>query len=51
MAQQAKDTLKKNVLSAQIDLSKFHFDASSFEKASEEEKKTTGCHERIHHIF
>ena len=39
MAQQAKDTLKKNVLSAQIDLSKFHFDASSFEKASEEEKR------------
>ena len=34
-----KNSLKKNVLSAQIDLSKFNFDESSFEKATEEEKR------------
>jgi ABC-type dipeptide/oligopeptide/nickel transport systems, permease components len=37
MAEQ--NTLKRNVLSAQIDLSKFNFDDSSFEKATDEEKK------------
>lgn len=37
MAEQ--NTLKRNVLSAQIDLSKFNFDDSMFEKASDEEKR------------
>lgn len=37
MAEQ--NALKRNVLSAQVDLSKFNFDDSAFEKATDEEKK------------
>lgn len=37
--QMEKNSLKKNPLSAQIDLSKFNFDESSFEKATDEEKR------------
>lgn len=37
MAEQ--NALKRNVLSAQVDLSKFNFDDSVFEKATDEEKK------------
>lgn len=37
--QMEKNTLKRNALSAQIDLSKFNFDESSFEKATDEEKR------------
>lgn len=37
MAEQ--NALKRNVLSAQVDLSKFHFEDSVFEKATDEEKK------------
>ena len=37
MAEQ--NALKRNVLSAQVDLSKFNFEDSVFEKATDEEKK------------